>query len=107
MIGGARWPGAVDAPEDALRARIAEGLDLALGLREAPLPLALTRWPRAVPQPGRDHLRLVARLRETAAAAGPLRLAGGYLDGVAVADAIASGVRAAEELAAPAGSSRR
>ena len=59
------------------------------------------------PQPGRDHLRLVARLREPPRAAGPLRLAGGYLDGVAVADALASGVRAAEELAAPAGSSRR
>jgi oxygen-dependent protoporphyrinogen oxidase len=107
MIGGARWPEAVDAPDDALLARIAAGLDRALGLREAPRLVALTRWPRAVPQPGREHLRLVAKLRAAAAAAGPLRLAGGYLDGVAVADALASGVRAAEELAAPGGSSSR
>jgi oxygen-dependent protoporphyrinogen oxidase len=104
MIGGARWREAVEAPEDLLVARIAEGLDRALGLREAPRLVALTRWPRAVPQPGRDHPRLVSKLREAAAAAGPLRLAGGYLDGVAVADAIASGARAAEELA---GSSSR
>jgi oxygen-dependent protoporphyrinogen oxidase len=106
MIGGTRWPGAVDAPEDEVLARICEGLDVALGLREAPRLLALTRWRRAVPQPGREHPRTVARLRAAAAAAGPLRLAGGYLEGVAVSDAIASGVRAAEELAAP-GSSRR
>jgi oxygen-dependent protoporphyrinogen oxidase len=106
MIGGVRWPEAVDAPEDVLVARLAEGLDVALGLREAPRLLALTRWPRAVPQPGRDHLRLVAQLRAAAAAAGPLRLAGGYLDGVAVSDAIASGVRAAEELGARGSSSR-
>jgi hypothetical protein len=51
-----------------------------------------------VAQPGRDHPRVVARLRERAAALGPLRLAGAYLEGVSVADALASGARAGWEL---------
>jgi oxygen-dependent protoporphyrinogen oxidase len=95
MIGGARWPGAVDAPDDVLGARLAAGLERTLGLRDAPGPLALTRWRAAVPQPGPDHPRLVARLRERVSALGSLRLAGAYLDGVSVADALASGPAAA------------
>jgi len=94
MIGGARWPGAVDAPDDALLARAAQGLERALGLREVPVPVAITRWPRAVPQPRPDHPRVVARLHALAAQAGPLRLAGSYLAGVSVADTLASGAEA-------------
>jgi protoporphyrinogen/coproporphyrinogen III oxidase len=100
MIGGARWPGAADAPDELLVERVGRGLERALALRAAPSVLAISRWPRAVPQPGRDHLPRVARMRALAARLGPLHLAGGYLDGVAVADALASGVRAAGELAA-------
>jgi protoporphyrinogen/coproporphyrinogen III oxidase len=100
MIGGARWPGAADAPDDVLAERVGRGLERALALRAPPSLLATSRWPRAVPQPGRDHLPRVARMRALAARLGPLRLAGGYLDGVAVADALVSGVRAAGELAA-------
>jgi len=71
MIGGARWPGAVDAPDDALAARLAAGLERTLGLRALPPPVALSRWPRAVAQPGVDHPRRIARLRELAAARAP------------------------------------
>lgn len=98
MIGGARWPAAVDAPDDVLAARLAAGLECTLGLRDVPAPLALSRWRAAVAQPGRDHPSLVARLRERIARLGPLRLAGAYLDGVSISDALTSGPRAASEL---------
>jgi protoporphyrinogen oxidase len=98
MIGGSRWPGAVDAPDDALAARLGEGLERTLGLRDVGAPLVLSRWPAAVAQPGRDHPRLVARLRERVARLGPLRLAGAYLDGVSVSDALSSGSHAASEI---------
>jgi oxygen-dependent protoporphyrinogen oxidase len=98
LLGGLRWPGAADAADDELLGRLGRGLELALGLRDAAEPLAVTRWPRAVPQPGRDHPALVARLRERAAGLGALRLAGGYLDGIGVSDALISGARAAREL---------
>lgn len=101
MIGGARWPGAVDATDAELAARIGAGLERTLGLRDAPPPLAVARWPRAVAQPDPEHPRRVARLRELAARLGRLRLAGAYLDGVSVADALASGSRAATEVREP------
>ena len=69
-----------------------------LGLREAPRPLAVTRWRRAVPQPGVDHPRLVAVLRDRIARRPRLALAGAYLDGVAFGEALASGVRAAQRV---------
>jgi oxygen-dependent protoporphyrinogen oxidase len=99
MIGGARWPAVVDAADDEILERVHRGLDRALGLRAAPRALAITRWPRAVPQPGPHHARLVRDLRARLARQPGLTLAGAYLDGVSVADTLASGVRAAREIA--------
>jgi len=99
MIGGARWPAVVDAADDQILERIHRGLDRALGLRTAPQALAITRWPRAVPQPGPHHGRLVRDLRARLARQPGLALAGAYLEGVSVADTLAAGVRAAGEIA--------
>ena len=99
MIGGRRWPGAVSEPEDALLGRVVADLDQTLGLRGEPVSLGPSRWARAVPQPGRDHVQRVAELRRRAAALGGLALAGAHLDGVGVPDAYASGLRAAADLA--------
>jgi oxygen-dependent protoporphyrinogen oxidase len=99
MIGGARWPEVMDAADDEILSRIHRGLDAALGLRAAPKALAITRWPRAVPQPGPHHVRLVRELRSRLARHPGLALAGAYLEGVSVADTLASGVRAAGEIA--------
>lgn len=98
MIGGLRWPGALDAPDDVVLARVNEGLDRALGLRGAPRALALTRWPRAVPQPGPGHAAAVRAIRERLARLPPLALAGACWDGVALGSALASGARAAAAL---------
>ncbi len=98
MIGGARWPGVVDAGDDEILERVHQGLDRALGLRAAPEALAVTRWPRAVPQPGPHHARMVRDLRARLARHPGLSLAGAYLEGVSVADTLASGVRAAGEI---------
>jgi oxygen-dependent protoporphyrinogen oxidase len=106
MLGGVRWPEAVDAPDDALLAALRADLDRALGLRGEPQPLAVSRWPRAVPQPGRDHPRRVAALRARIAGLPGLALAGAYLEGVAVADALASGLRAGDSIAAASASTQ-
>jgi oxygen-dependent protoporphyrinogen oxidase len=98
MIGGARWPDAVRAPEEEVVERVGRGLAATLGLASQPTLLGLHRWLRAVPQPGRDHPRVVARLRERVSSLGNLVLAGAYLDGVGVGDAIASGAAAAAHL---------
>jgi oxygen-dependent protoporphyrinogen oxidase len=98
MIGGARWPAVVDAADDEILERVHQGLDRALGLRAAPKALAVTRWPRAVPQPGPDHARLIGELRTRLARHPRLALAGAYLEGVSVADTLASGARAAADI---------
>jgi oxygen-dependent protoporphyrinogen oxidase len=103
LIGGARWPGVASASDDEIARRVLAGLDRALGLRAAPRVLAISRWSHAVPQPGVDHLARIAALRARFAQDAALAFAGGWLDGVAVADAFASGrtagVRVAEALA--------
>ncbi len=99
MAGGTRWPEAVDVPEDALRARIATDLDRALGLDTDPETVAVHRWRQAVPQPGPDHPRRIARARERLAGLGSgLALAGSYVAGVSVPDTLRSGVTAARTL---------
>jgi len=97
MLGGTRWREAVTLPDDALVARLHADLDATLGLAAAPETLRIVRWPRAVPQPGPDHPRAVARMRGRLEGSG-LELAGAYLEGVAVPDTLASGVRAAWRL---------
>lgn len=106
MLGGARWAEAVAAPDGELLAALRADLDRALGLRGELEPLAVSRWPRAVPQPGRDHPRRVAALRARITALPGLALAGAYLDGVAVADALASGLRAGDSIAAASASTQ-
>jgi oxygen-dependent protoporphyrinogen oxidase len=98
LAGGVRAPEALDWPDDRLVAALHEELDRVLGLRDAPRALAVTRWPRAVPQPGRDHPRAVAAVRARLARFPRLALAGAYLDGVAFGDALASGANAAKPL---------
>jgi oxygen-dependent protoporphyrinogen oxidase len=95
MIGGLRWTAAIEAPDDVLLEHVNRGLDRALGLLDTPRALALTRWPRAVPQPGPDHPRSVRAIRARLSRLPPLALAGACWDGVALGEAFASGQRAA------------
>jgi len=98
MLGGERWPEVVELTDELIVKRALGDLDRCLGLRAEPGVLALRRWPRAVPQPGRGHAARVRALRRCTAESGGLALAGAYLQGVAVADALASGVAAAHSL---------
>ena len=100
MLAGMRHPDLIDEPDDALAKRVAADLERTLGLRGEVAPLAITRWPRAVPQPGRDHVGRIGWVRERLRDLPGLVLAGSYVDGVGVSDALASGVVAAQELVA-------
>ena len=100
MLGGVRWPDAIHQPDDALERRLGDELEQTLGLKDAPAPLRWVRWPRAVPQPGRNHAELVEWLDRRLAQIPGLALAGSYLAGVGVPDALASGVAAAARVLA-------
>ncbi|MBW2240756.1 MAG: protoporphyrinogen oxidase [Deltaproteobacteria bacterium] len=98
MIGGRRWPGAVDAPEDDLQARIAKALDRALGLRGGIEPLAYTRHRQAICQPGVGHRPAIAKLRAALVGLPPLEVVGSWVDGVSVGDTLGAGRAAALRL---------
>jgi oxygen-dependent protoporphyrinogen oxidase len=98
MLGGRRYPEAMDLSDDVLHKRVHADLEKTLGLRDSPQLLAVSRWPRAIPQPGADHPRRVAGIRQQLEGLPGLALAGAYLDGVAVADVAASGMAAAQRL---------
>ena len=99
MLGGTLHPDAIDTPDDVLGERLLADLDRTLGLEAEPEALAVTRWPRAIPQPGCDHVRRISEARERLAARPGLQLAGAYVGGVSVADSFASGLAASAALA--------
>lgn len=99
MLGGTRWPDAIAQPDDALLAALRQDLERALGYRGDPLVLGLSRWARAIPQPGVDHGARVRFACERLP--GGLALAGSYVMGIGVADSLASGLAAGASLSRP------
>lgn len=96
MLGGARWPAAIDESDASLATLVANELERTLGLRATPRVLAISRWPEAVAQPAPGHRARITALRARIAAVAPgLLLAGSWLDGVSIADTLASGAAAA------------
>jgi oxygen-dependent protoporphyrinogen oxidase len=100
MLGGRRYPEAIDLSDDVLHKRVHADLEKTLGLRESPQLLAVSRWPRAIPQPDGAHPRRLGAIRQQLAGLPGLELAGAYLEGVGVSDAAASGIAAARRLVA-------
>jgi oxygen-dependent protoporphyrinogen oxidase len=100
LIGGARWPGVVDASDEEIVKRALAGLDRGLGLSASPRVLAISRWTHAVPQPAVDHLARIRSLRARLASSPRIALAGAWLDGVSCSDSFASGLVAGREIVA-------
>ncbi|MFF3314096.1 protoporphyrinogen oxidase [Streptomyces sp. NPDC003035] len=74
-------------------------LGAAAGLTARPVATTVTRWTGGLPQYPVGHLARVARVREAVAGLPGLRLAGAVYEGVGIPACIASGHRAADEIA--------
>jgi len=98
ILGGTHWREAIDEPDDVILKKLHTDLDRIVGLTDEPETLAVTRVRQAIPQPGRNHRRVVAEIRARLVDLPGVELAGAYLDGVSVSDALASGVDAARRL---------
>ncbi len=97
-VGGMLDPGAVDLPDDQLVALVRRELAALFQLSAEPSLLRVLRWRRAIPQLERGHVERVARLHAGLERWPGLRLAGNYLTGVGVKDAVAAGLAAARGL---------
>jgi oxygen-dependent protoporphyrinogen oxidase len=98
LLGGMRWPEALEASDEEITAQVCGDLDRILGLSEEPRVLAVTRWRQAIPQPRRDHVARIARIRKQLAAFPGIALAGSYLGGVSLSDSFESGLIAARDV---------
>ena len=91
-------PHGFDVADDEIVKQVCADLDQILGLREEPRVLAVTRWRQAIPQPKRDHVARIARIRKRLAEFSGIALAGSYLGGIGVSDAFESGRLAARDV---------
>lgn len=99
FMGGAHDPGAVDLSDDAIMGRLLMDHGLILGKRQdAPSFFNIVRHPRAIAQLLPDHPEKVGRAGDVLGARGKILLAGGYLTGVGIDQAVESAYRAAEKI---------
>ncbi|MFP8881186.1 MAG: protoporphyrinogen oxidase [Myxococcota bacterium] len=98
ILGGTHWREVIGQPDDVILNKLHADLDQVLGLDDEPETLAITRVRQAIPQPGRNHPRLVAEIRASLGRLPGIELAGAYLDGISVSDALTSGLNAARSL---------
>jgi oxygen-dependent protoporphyrinogen oxidase len=100
FAGGMRQPGIAALDLDALQELALRDLRELLGVRGAPVFRAHARWARAIPQYVLGYDRFTAALDALETANPTLRFAGSYRHGVALGDALRSGLDAADALRA-------
>ena len=88
-------PAALDLDDEELRALMGHDLAKLLHLTERPDFVKVTRFPQAIPQCTLGHLELMAAIGERLGRIPGLALAGNYLRGVGMKDAVGSGFAAA------------
>lgn len=98
LAGGVGQPALADLDADALEARVRDDLARLLDVRGDPVFRRSARWPRAIPQPELGHGRYLALADDAERAVPAVAFAGSWRDGVAVGDALQSGIAAARRL---------
>jgi len=101
FVGGMTDPRAIDRSDAELGSIVADDLRNLLGLDRSPIYERVARYPAAIPQLEVGHLERMERIESCLADLPGLRLAGNYLRGVGMKDAVASGFEAAAELVPP------
>ena len=99
-VGGMVDQGILDLTDEDLVGIVSNDLERLLGLTARPCLTRIARHPHAIPQLVLGHLERMEKIRERIAANPGLHLAGNYLRGVGIKDAVASGFLAAEEILA-------
>ena len=100
FIGGVLDPAALDLDDAELLAVVRADLARLTGLVEAPAFVRVFRYPRAIPQLTVGHGDRLAKIEERLGRLTGLALAGNYLRGVGMKDAVISGYEAAERIQA-------
>jgi oxygen-dependent protoporphyrinogen oxidase len=100
FVGGMKDPGALDLDDEALAAIVIDDLRDLTGLDASPDMVKVLRYRQAIPQLVLGHMERMARIQARRAEQPGLFLAGNYLRGVGLKDAVKSGLDTAEDCAA-------
>lgn len=98
--GGRTDPGALDLDDADLLATVLGDLERLAGFGREPDHLRILRYPAAIPQLEHGHLDRMSEVREVLRGLPGLQLAGNYILGVGLKDAVASGIGAAARVLA-------
>jgi oxygen-dependent protoporphyrinogen oxidase len=98
FVGGRKDPGALDLDDAGLRSVVLGDVRRLTGLEAEPDMVQVLRYERAIPQLELGHLERMDRVRAMVGRLPGLRLAGNYLGGVGMKDAVASGFEAAAHI---------
>lgn len=100
FVGGAREPDAASLSDNALVRRVTTALRPLLGLSSEPMYSHITRWPRAIPQIGLPHDRILRACDEIEHRCPGLYVTGNYRGGIALTQVIKSGLATGRRAAA-------
>jgi len=98
FVGGMLDPGALDLDDQELLAIVERDLENLLGMKGGPDFVHVSRFPQAIPQCTLGHLDRMSRIGERLERMPALALAGNYLRGVGMKDAVGSGFEAAARI---------
>jgi len=98
FIGGVQDPAALDLEDEALLAVVQADLRRLTGLETGPSFVRISRFPRAIPQLTLGHMDRMAIIEERLGRLPGVALAGNYLRGVGMKDAVISGFEAAARI---------
>jgi len=101
FVGGTLDPAALALGDGALLEIVRGDLSRLVGQEVSPDFVRVSRFPQAIPQCTLGHLERLAGIRERLARLPGLALAGNYLRGVGMKDAVGSGFEAAAQVGAP------
>jgi len=95
FVGGVFDPKAVDSSDEELVKSVLNDLELVFGTRLKPSYTKILRHKAAIPQLNIGHREIVQEIKQETSDLGALVLAGNYIEGVGVNDAVSSGMTAA------------
>ena len=98
FVGGTTDPDALQLSDDDLASIVRRDLADLTGLEAEPDLLDVRRWPHAIPQMVHGHLQRMAVVERCVGRIPGLVLAGNWLQGVGLKDAVRSGIAAARQL---------
>ena len=101
IMGGSRNPECAQMEDSTLVDQARTALAIQLGVRGLPDAVSVSRWPRAIPQYQPGHGERMRTLKATLGTWNRLHLAGNYLNGVGLEQAVASGSHVARAILMP------